>query len=293
MSIQAPAPKIDSHQHFWNPATRDYPWLRDERIARAFGPDDLRPLLDEAGIDATVLVQTVPDTDETREFLALAAEHPFIVGVIGWTDLTDHHLMQVLTDLREGPGGEHLVGIRHQVEDEGDDAWLAREEVQTGLDIVADAGLVYDLLVRPQHLHVALMTAQDKPHLRFVIDHMAKPDIANGGFDAWNAAIHEFAGLENVACKLSGILTEAGDDWSVETLRPYVRSAVEIFGPHRLMIGSDWPVSLLAADYRTTLETLRETLSEMHLVDDDMDAILGRTAIHWYGLHVPEATDAG
>jgi L-fuconolactonase len=264
--------------------------MQDERISRAFGPDDLKPLLDEAGIDATVLVQTVPDLEETREFLALAAEHPFIAGVIGWVDLTDGHLSQALHSLREGPGGERLVGIRHQVEDEEDDAWLAREDVQTGLNIIADAGLIYDLLIRPRHLHLALMTAQDNAHLRFVIDHMAKPDIANHGFEAWNAAIHEFAGLENVACKLSGILTEAGAGWDVETLRPYVRSAVEIFGPHRLMIGSDWPVSLLAADYATTLATLRETLAELNLADDDMDAILGRTAIHWYGLHVPEAS---
>jgi len=278
------APVIDSHQHFWNPADRTYPWLQDPRINRAFGLDDLKPLLDEAGVTATVLVQTLPELDETRDLLKIAADHPFIAGVVGWADLTDPQLGTVLDELRSGDNGSLLVGLRHQVEDEEDDAWLGREDVQLGLHTIADAGLVYDFLVRPRHLPVALNVAGDFPHLHFVIDHLAKPDIANGAFDEWNAAIHEFAGLENVAWKLSGILTEAGDGGTVDDIRPYVRTAVEVFGPNRLMFGSDWPVSLLAADYVTTMRTLRESLDGLNLSEDDIDAIFGRTAIRWYGL---------
>lgn len=278
------APRIDSHVHLWDPATRTYPWLTDARINRAFGPADLEPLLDEAGISAAVLVQTVSDLDETREFLRISASHPFVAGVVGWADLTDPHLGAMLEELRTGDDGAWLVGLRHQIEDEEDDVWLGRDDVQLGLDAIADAGLVYDLLVRPRHLSVAHNAASDFPHLRFVIDHMAKPDIAHGAFDEWNAAIHEFAGHENVACKLSGILTEAGEGWTTDTLRPYVRAAVEVFGPHRLMFGSDWPVSLMAADYMTTVHTLRDVLGELNLSGEAFDAIFGRTAIHWYGL---------
>lgn len=275
---------IDSHHHVWDPTKRDYPWLTDPKIARPFGVDDLRPLLEESGIDATVLVQTVGEIGETREFLGLAAETPFIYGVVGWADLTDPQLSYTLDELKAGPGGEFLAGIRHQVHDEADENWLGREDVQQGLGTIAEAGLVYDLLIRPQHLDEALRTAQDFPHLRFVIDHMAKPDIANGEFDGWNAKMHEFAGLENVACKLSGILTEAGADWSAEALHPYVRTVVDVFGPHRLMFGSDWPVSVRVADYATVYRTFREAIEGFELPEDDVDAIFGRTAVHWYGL---------
>lgn len=284
MTERMPSPVIDSHQHLWDPARREYPWLTDPRIAKPFRPNDLKPLLEASGIDASVLVQTVPDVDETREFLQIAADHEFIAGVVGWVDLTDSHLSHTLAELKSGPNGEYLVGIRHQVHDEPDDAWLAREEVQLGLATLADVGLVYDILIRPQHLQIAINIAEDFPHLRFVVDHMAKPDIAGGGMEAWSAAMHEFAGMENVACKLSGILTEAGENWTVDDLRPYVRTVVEIFGPHRLMYGSDWPVSLLVADYATVYRTLRETLEHLDLTEDELSAIFGRTAVHWYGL---------
>lgn len=286
MTERTSSPVIDSHQHLWDPARRDYPWLTDPRIAKPFRAEDLKPLLEESGIDASVLVQTVPDMDETQELLQIAADHEFIAGVVGWVDLTDSHLAHILTELKSGPNGDRLVGIRHQVHDEPDDAWLAREDVQLGLATVANAGLVYDVLIRPQHLQIAINIAEDFPHLRFVIDHMAKPDIAGGGIEAWSAAMHEFAGMENVACKLSGILTEAGEDWTVDSLRPYVRTVVEIFGPHRLMFGSDWPVSLLSADYASVYRTLRETLGDLNLTEDEMAAIFGRTAIHWYGLSI-------
>ncbi len=283
---QHPHPVVDSHHHFWDPTRRDYPWLTDPRIAKPFGPKDLRPLLAEHGVDATVLVQTVSDLDETRELLTIAAKTGFVAGVVGWADLTDPGLAQTLAELKDGPHGEYLVGIRHQVHDEEDENWLLREDVQFGLNAVAEANLVYDLLVRTRELPAALTVAQDFPHLRFVIDHLAKPPIASGEIDEWSVHMHEFAGLENVACKLSGMVTEADpDNWTVDDLRPYVRQAVEIFGPHRLMFGSDWPVCLLAADYGQVLNALREALSEIELTGVEPEpAIFGGTAMHWYGL---------
>lgn len=288
--IDQPAPPvIDSHHHVWDPSRRAYPWLTDPKIAKPFGVDDLRPLLDANGVDATVLVQTVSDLDETREFLDLAARTDFIAGVVGWVDLTDPGVAQTLAELKSGEYGHSLVGVRHQVHDEADEAWLLREDVQHGLGAVAESGLTYDLLVRPRELPAALTVAQDFPHLRFVIDHLAKPPIASGELEPWASLMHEFAGLENVACKLSGLVTEAGPDWTVDDLRPYVRQAVEIFGPNRLMFGSDWPVCLVAADYGTVLRTLREILGEMELQAVEPEtAIFGGTAMHWYGLTLPE-----
>lgn len=284
MTFPSRYPVVDSHHHLWNPQKRDYPWLTDPGIARPFGPDDLRPLLAENGVDATVLVQTMPDLDETRELLQIAGENDVIAGVVGWVDLTDAGLVQTLDELKGGPNGEYLAGVRHQVQDEEDDQWLLQPDVVRGLEIVADAGLVYDLLVRPQHLPAALMVARDIPNLRFVIDHMAKPDIASGEIEAWTEAMREFAALEHVACKFSGLLTEAGDNWTVDDLRPCVRAVVEIFGTRRMMFGSDWPVSLLAAEYGTVLETMRESLSDLDLTEEDVAAIFGLTAMHWYGL---------
>jgi L-fuconolactonase len=282
-------PVIDSHHHVWDPSRREYPWLTDPKIAKPFGVDDLGPLLEANGIDATVLVQTVSDLDETREFLALAAETPFIAGVVGWADLTDPGLAQVLAELKAGEHGQYLVGIRHQVHDEEDENWLLREDVQHGLGAIAEANLVYELLVRPRELPAALTVAQDFPHLRFVVDHIAKPPIASGELEPWASLMHDFAGLENVACKLSGMVTEAGPNWTVDDLRPYVQRVVEIFGPNRLMFGSDWPVCLLAADYGTVIETLREILGEIELYGVDPEAaIFGGTALHWYGLTLPE-----
>lgn len=288
-SAQPTAPVIDSHHHVWDPARREYPWLTDPKIARAFGVEDLRPLLEANSVDATVLVQTVSDLDETREFLALAAETPFIAGVVGWADLTDPGLAQTLAELKGGEHGPYLVGIRHQVHDERDKNWLLRDDVQHGLGAIAEANLVYDLLVRPRELPAALTVAQDFPHLRFVVDHIAKPPIATGELEPWAELMHGFADLQNVACKLSGMVTEAGPDWTTDNLRPYVQRVVEIFGPNRLMFGSDWPVCLLAAGYGAVLGTLREVLGGMepHGVEPEM-AIFGGTALHWYGLTLPE-----
>jgi L-fuconolactonase len=283
-----PTPKIiDSHHHVWDPATREYSWLKGNAVLeRPFGVDDLRPLLAAAGVDATVLVQTVSDVEETREFLQLALDTDFIAGVVGWVDLLDPAIATTIAELKAGPGGQFLVGIRHQIHDESDPDWALQEQVQLGFEAIAEAGLTYDLLVRPPQLPAAITVARDFPHLKFVVDHIAKPPVASGEMEPWASLMNEFAGLEHVACKLSGMVTEANPEgWTAEDLKPYVNTVLEIFGPGRLMFGSDWPVSTMAASYERVMETTRTVLDDLGVTDEEaLASIFGRTAAQWYSL---------
>lgn len=237
---------IDAHVHFWD---GPLPWMSDEMalLRRPFGPEDLRPRLAAHAIHAVVLVQASPSLEETRSFLALAQEVDFVAGVVGWVDLTAPGVRDVLDELRAaGP----LVGVRHQVHDEADPAWLLREDVRRGLRAVERAGLAYDLLVRARELPAALEIARAFPGLRLVIDHLAKPTIAAGELEPWASRMAPFAELEHVSCKVSGLVTEADwERWRPADLEPYLARAADWFGDERLLFGSDWPVCLLAASY--------------------------------------------
>lgn len=279
-------PAIDAHHHFLYPERREYPWLTDEyeAIRRRFAPEDLRPLLARAGVDATVVVQTAHDLDETTELLRTAAENDIVAGVVGWADLTDPVLPETLDELRRGPGGAKLVGIRHQVHDEEDPRWLLRPDVLRGLQAVADAGLVYDLLVRPRELPAAVSVTRHVPDGRFVLDHIAKPRIAAGSQDEeWAEHMPALARVPNVWCKLSGMVTEADRErWRPSDLAPYVERVRDWFGDERLLFGSDWPVCLVAATYEQVREALLTVLGP---VPDDVRAgILGGNAARVYGL---------
>jgi len=268
---------VDSHHHFWDPTRRRYPWMGDDlaAIRRPFGPDDLRPLLQENGVDSTILVQTISSVEETREFVDTAAANDFIAGVVGWVDLTSPTVAVTLASLV----GDMLVGIRHQVHDEPDERWLLRDDVQRGIGAVGEAGLVYDLLVRARELPAALQTVRRNRAVSFVIDHAAKPRIAGGSWDSeWEERLAPFSDEPNVACKLSGLVTEAGwKSWTPEQLEPYVRRVLGWFGRERCMFGSDWPVCLLAASYAEVMEAMRQITG----VDDE---IFGGTASRVYGL---------
>ncbi|MCA1363713.1 amidohydrolase family protein [Bradyrhizobium sp. IC3069] len=253
---------VDAHQHFWDPARADYPWMEADELApirRAFGPADLAPLLQANGIEASILVQCRSALEETEEFLRIADATPSVIGVVGWADLTDAALGETLDRLRALPGGDKLVGIRHQVHDELDADWLLREDVQRGLTAVFAHDLAYDFLVRSRELPAAIATAQAFPHARFVLDHAAKPPIAAGGSAEWTERIAALAACGNVWCKISGLATEAvWDDWNAERLIPFVEHTAKCFGEDRLIFGSDWPVCLLAGSYgeiKIALET--------------------------------------
>jgi L-fuconolactonase len=268
---------VDSHHHFWDPSRREYPWMSDElaAIRRPFGPDELRPLLADNGVDRTILVQTISSIEETREFLATAGTNDFVAGVVGWVDLASPSVAEALATLVS----DLLVGIRHQVHDEADPRWLLRDDVQRGIAALGEAGLVYDLLVRTRELPAALETVRRHRDVSFVIDHAAKPRIAGGSWDAaWEKALAPLSDQPNVACKLSGLVTEADwKSWTVDQLEPYVRRVLGWFGPERCMFGSDWPVCLLAASYDRVMDALQQIVG----MDDD---IFGRTAQRVYGL---------
>ena len=268
---------VDAHHHFWDPTRRHYPWMGPELapIRKPFGPAELRPLLEDNGVDRTILVQTVSSIDETREFIDVATANDFIDGVVGWVDLTSPTVEQSIASLVN----DLLVGIRHQVHDEPDPEWLLRGDVQRGIAAVGEAGLVYDLLVRTRELPAALETVRRHRHMSFVIDHAAKPRIAAGTWDTdWEQGLAQFSDEPNVACKLSGLVTEADwKSWTTEQLEPYVRRAVGWFGPGRCIFGSDWPVCLLAASYAQVLDAMQQILG----LDE---WIFGRTARRVYGL---------
>lgn len=276
---------VDAHHHFWDPARADYPWMTGsfEPVRRPFGPGDLAPLLSAAGVDATVLVQTRSSLDETRELLETAAVTPFVRGVVGWVDLTHPEVAGVIAELRAGPGGDRLVGIRHQVHDEDDPDWLGRADVRHGIAAVGRAGLVYDLLVRARELPAARALVDALPDVRFVVDHLAKPTIRAGSDPAWTAAVATFRGLPNVWWKLSGLGTEADwRTWQPAQIQPFVDDVIDVAGPDRLLFGSDWPVSLLAATYADVLTTARSLIAG--LSPTEQAAVLGETARAVYRL---------
>lgn len=257
---------IDSHHHFWDPKAADYPWLTDELgpINRAFAPGDLKPLLAPAGVHGTVLVQTRASLGETADFLELAAQNDFILGVVGWVDMTSAGIDDDLDALLEGPNGKWLKGIRHQVHDEEDENWLLRPDVHFALNEIEARGLTYDLLIREREIPAALEVVAAFPKTHFVIDHIAKPAIADGGYDSWAKLIEGFAAHRNhVWCKLSGLVTEADwDTWQADDLKPYMEKVLDVFGADRLMLGSDWPVCLLAATYEDVMQMGRAFAAE-------------------------------
>jgi L-fuconolactonase len=279
---------VDAHHHFLDPEHTEYPWITPTLAAidRRFGPEDLGPELTAAGIDRSVLVQTISSSEETRQLLATAARVPFIAGVVGWVDLTDPDVAGSIDRLRAGPGGDRLVGIRHQVHDEPDPAWLLRADVKRGLAAVEAASLTYDLLVRARELPAALQVARTRPGLRLVIDHLAKPPIRSGVLEPWSTLLRRSGGFPNVWCKVSGLVTEADwAAWQPNDLAPYVAVALEAFGPSRLIFGSDWPVCLLAASYERVVSVARGLTASLSA--SERDAVFGGAAARAYALSLP------
>jgi L-fuconolactonase len=261
-AVTAPPGIIDAHHHVWDLSVRDQDWITGPQLAplrRDFTLDDLAPEARAAGVEATVLVQTVTVAEETPELLALAERSDLVAAVVGWTDLTSPDVADTLACLRRLPGGRHLAGIRHQVQGEPDPEWLLRPDVSRGLAALAGAGLVYDLVVLPHQLPGCVKAAHDHPGLTFVLDHLGKPPIASGALEPWRSHVRALADLPNTVCKLSGLVTEADwTTWTVDALRPYADTVLEAFGPERVMFGSDWPVCTLAATYGQVVDTARE-----------------------------------
>jgi L-fuconolactonase len=279
---------VDSHHHLWH---ADYDWLADDSLApirRDYTVADLRAVLTAAGVDRTVLVEAARcHADEACEFLNLAHTTPEIGGVVAWASIVDPAIADTIAGYRELPGGRWLFGIRDQIQSVADPDHLDRRDVRAGIAAVGAHGLVFDLVVRPDQLPACARAAAALPDVTLVLDHLGKPRIVEGaeGLARWRAQLAPLAASPNVVCKLSGLVTEADwARWTVDDLRPFVEVAVELFGPDRLMFGSDWPVCELAAPYVKVLDAMRTCLD--WLSPAEHEAIFARTAIRTYGLEI-------
>ena len=277
---------VDAHHHLWDLGVRDQDWITGaalEPLRRDFLLGDYQPLAAQDGVRASVVVQTVTVGAETPELLALAATSDLIAGVVGWADLTAPDLTDRIAELTARPGGDKLVGLRHQVQSEPDPDWLTREDVLRGLAAVARAGLAYDLVITAGQLGAAARAAAAVPDLLFVLDHLGKPAIASGSTQPWARDLRRLAALPNTAAKLSGLVTEADwHRWRVADLRPYTDTALDAFGPGRLMFGSDWPVCTLAASLGEVLQAARDLTADLSAAE--REAIFAGTATRLYGL---------
>jgi L-fuconolactonase len=275
---------IDSHHHVWDLSVRDQDWITGTAMApirRTFTIDDLLPLARAAGVDATVLVQTVTVAEETPEMLELAAASPLIAGVVGWTDLTTPAVADELARLRSLPGGEYLVSIRHQVQTEPDPRWLCCPDVIRGLRAVAAAGLRYDLVVQAHQIPAASYAAAAVPELTMVLDHAGKPPIG-ADLAEWTADVTEFAGRPNTVCKLSGLVNEAPDGAPPDVFSPVADVVLSAFGASRVMFGSDWPVCLLRCGYDDVITLARSLVAG--LSETERASVSGGTAARVYGI---------
>jgi L-fuconolactonase len=272
--------RIDSHQHFWKYDPAEYAWIDDSMpsLRRDFLPVDLKREMDATGFDGCIAVQARQTVDETRWLLGLADAHPFILGVVGWVDLQSPAVEQQLRQLAHSK----LVGVRHIVQSEPDD-FLSRPAFRHGLGKLEQFGLAYDILVYPRQLPEAVRLVADFPAQRFVLDHLAKPAIGKGAIDQWALDLKNLATYSNVCCKLSGLVTEADwQSWTADDLRPCLEIAFECFGADRLMIGSDWPVCTLAADYQRTMSVVLDFVARRSTAD--RDGVLGGTAMKLWNL---------
>ena len=282
--------RVDAHHHVWDiAAVRDQPWMAPDTIApirRSFSIDEFAAEALSHGVDSSVVVQTVAGITETEELLDLAAVSTLVAGVVGWVDVEAPDVGDQLDLLLARPSGSWLVGIRSLAEYQPDPAWLARPAVLSGLREVARRGLCNDLLVIPHQLNAAVTATREVRDGRFVLDHLAKPQIAAGVFQPWARELSELAQQENVMAKISGLVTEANwSTWAPSDIRPYVDHALSAFGPDRLIFGTDWPVCTLAASYRGIVDLAEQFVGTLSI--DEQAAVFGANATKTYSLEGP------
>jgi L-fuconolactonase len=273
---------IDAHQHFWMYSPAEYDWIDDSMamLRRDFLPDDFKPVLESNDFHASVAVQARQTLEETRWLLELAERSPWILGVIGWVDLRSPDIRSQLNVITRNP---KLVGIRHIVQSEPDDRFLLQPDFLRGISVLEEFDLAYDILIYTKHLPIAAEFVERFPRQRFVLDHLAKPPIKSGNIDSWAQGISRLAASPNVFCKLSGLVTEADwQHWTPEQITPFLDVAFESFGPDRLMIGSDWPVCLVAASYARAVEVIKSYLLQKK--PECQDRVLGGNAQRFWRL---------
>ena len=274
---------IDSHHHFWEIERFDYSWMPDgSPLATDYGPADLAPLIKASGVDYTVVVQAVSSPDEARWLLELADQNDFIAGVVGWVDLTDPKVGYILDELQRS---KYFKGVRHIWEGEDDPGWIVNSGAIKGLHELVRRNLTFDFLAKPPNLPFIPKVMDQVPDLRAVVDHIAKPLIADHLVEPWLTDMRKVASIEGIHCKISGMVTEADhQNWTANDLRPYVHHVLGMFGTDRLMFGTDWPVSTLAAAYQIVTDTTREILSS--LSPEAQADVFGGTATRFYRLNI-------
>lgn len=276
------AMRIDAHQHFWNYQPVRDSWITEKMAAlkRDFLPSDLMADLRASGIEGSIAVQADPSEEETQFLLGLAEDYPEIVGVVGWTDLAAPKVADRLARWRKSP---LVCGFRHIVQAEPDDRFVLRADFRRGISSLAAFDFTYDILIYPRQLPAVIELAAAYPQQRFVLDHLAKPDIRSGKLQPWARLMLELGAAENVFCKLSGLITEARWTlWKPGDFKPYLDVAFESFGWQRLMFGSDWPVCLLAGTYAQVVELVSSYLRGRPR--EEQVAIFGDNAARFYRL---------
>jgi L-fuconolactonase len=277
--------RIDSHHHLWRYDPVEYSWITEgmSAIRRDFTPEDLFQESGSNGIFGFIAVQARQSLDETWALLEAADKHPAIRAVVGWAALSGPDLERILPTVAGHP---KLKGIRHIVQDEPDPDYILREDFNRGVSALKPFHLVYDILIYERHLPQAIEFVDRHPDQVFVLDHIAKPRIRDREISPWRERLREIARRPNVYCKLSGVVTEAGPEWTEQDLRPYIDTAIEAFTPQRLMFGSDWPVCLLRCKYGRWVEVIENSISQ--LTASERDRIWAGTAREAYGLE-PES----
>jgi len=277
------AQKIDAHQHFWNYCPEKHSWISDEMsvLKNDFLPNDLQPNLESIEFDACVAVQADQTEDETNFLIVLANQNSFIKGVVGWVDLRADNLRERLEHYSQFP---IVKGFRHVVQDEPDETFLLGDKFCEGIAMLEEYGFTYDILIFAKHLNTSAEFVSKFPNQKFVLDHIAKPEIKVQKIDSWAKGIRKLAAFPNVSCKLSGIVTEADwINWNEADIESYLDVVFEAFGPERLMIGSDWPVCTLAGSYQDVMNLVIQKIKTYNSVEQD--AILGGNAIEFYQLN--------
>ena len=285
MSEPAPVVRVDAHHHLWRYTAEEFSWLEGELapLQRDFLIHEFLVQMRSAGVSGAVAVQARQTEAETHFLLDVAAAHGEVLGVVGWLPIAEHSIAGDIHRLREH--APKLCGLRHVVQAEPP-RFLDGRDFNRGTRVITDRGLVYDLLIHAHQLPEAIRYVDGHPEQRFVLDHLAKPPIRAGEMEPWASNLRELARRPHVACKLSGMVTEAGAGWAVEQLKPYFEVALEAFTPARLMVGSDWPVLTAHCSYAEWWTLVEQWVAP--LSNTEQAAILGGTALQVYGLTLPD-----
>jgi L-fuconolactonase len=275
---------VDAHHHLWDLNSGNYDWITPEHgiLNRTYLPEDFEPELRKAGVDKAVTVQAADAAFDTEAMLDAADRFDWVAGVVGWVPMTSPD--EAAAALDRYCRHPRFRGVRHQIHGEPDPDWLLQDTVMHTLGLLAERDLVFDVVaVLPRHLEHVPVIAERQPSLRMVIDHLAKPPILEGRMEPWRSRMADCAACPNVFGKVSGLNTAADmERWTAADLQPYVDAAVELFGPARLLYGSDWPVSLLAGDYQKVWHETNKCLAGLSA--DERADVLGGTATRVYRL---------